>query len=219
MTVLADRMTRGDICNRSPVLSCADSHYPETDSNYEQRQGTTGPLSVAAAHCKTQLKRGTTEPVPSSGMWAIYVCRHFARIYCLHLQGGKVNEVTGKKGACFLLVLLLHPVDVGSETSTSSLHAVTAQKTVIFIVSATGTSVQPGLLILIAVRFEVLTGVTEGRHEVVKLVQALSQAGSLRVRFLMNLESTQPLTEMSPSNLRGRKGWPVRKADNFAAIC
>jgi hypothetical protein len=31
--------------------------------------------------------------------------------------------------------------------------------------------------------------------------------------------STQPLTEMSTSNLPGGKGRPARKADNFTAIC
>jgi hypothetical protein len=35
----------------------------------------------------------------------------------------------------------------------------------------------------------------------------------------MVLGSTQPLTEMSTRNLPGGKGWPVRGADNFAAIC
>jgi hypothetical protein len=35
----------------------------------------------------------------------------------------------------------------------------------------------------------------------------------------MALESTQPLTEMSNRNLLGGKGLPVRKADNFTAIC
>jgi hypothetical protein len=59
------------------------------------------------------------------------------------------------------------------------------------------------------------------------------QAGRSRVRVLMrwisfnlrdpssctmNLESAQPLTEMSTSNLPGGKGWPARKAD-LTAIC
>jgi hypothetical protein len=35
----------------------------------------------------------------------------------------------------------------------------------------------------------------------------------------MALGSTQPLTEMSTRNILGGKGWPARKADNFAAIC
>jgi hypothetical protein len=33
------------------------------------------------------------------------------------------------------------------------------------------------------------------------------------------LGSTQPLTEMSSSNLPGGKGRPACKADNFTAIC
>jgi hypothetical protein len=33
------------------------------------------------------------------------------------------------------------------------------------------------------------------------------------------LGSTQPLTGISTRNLRGGKGRPARKADNFAAIC
>jgi hypothetical protein len=33
------------------------------------------------------------------------------------------------------------------------------------------------------------------------------------------LGSTQPLTEMSTTNLHGGKGRPARKADNFTAIC
>jgi hypothetical protein len=36
---------------------------------------------------------------------------------------------------------------------------------------------------------------------------------------LWPLESTQPLTEMSTRNLLGGEGLPVRKADNFTAIC
>jgi hypothetical protein len=32
-------------------------------------------------------------------------------------------------------------------------------------------------------------------------------------------KSTQPLTEMKTSNIRGGKGWPERKADNLTAIC
>jgi hypothetical protein len=35
----------------------------------------------------------------------------------------------------------------------------------------------------------------------------------------MALGSTQPLTEMSTRNLSVDKGRPVRKADNFTAIC
>jgi hypothetical protein len=35
----------------------------------------------------------------------------------------------------------------------------------------------------------------------------------------MALGSTQPLTEMSTTNLPGVKGLPVRKADNLTAIC
>jgi hypothetical protein len=35
----------------------------------------------------------------------------------------------------------------------------------------------------------------------------------------MALGSTQPLTEMSTRNLPGGEGRPVRKADNFTAIC
>jgi hypothetical protein len=35
----------------------------------------------------------------------------------------------------------------------------------------------------------------------------------------MALGSTQPLTEMSTSNLPGGKGRPARKADNLTAIC
>jgi hypothetical protein len=35
----------------------------------------------------------------------------------------------------------------------------------------------------------------------------------------MALGSTQSLTEMSTSNLRGGKGQPARKADNLTAIC
>jgi hypothetical protein len=35
----------------------------------------------------------------------------------------------------------------------------------------------------------------------------------------MALRSTQPLTEMSTRNLPGGKRRPVRKADNFTAIC
>jgi hypothetical protein len=35
----------------------------------------------------------------------------------------------------------------------------------------------------------------------------------------MALGSTQPLTEMSTSNLPGGKGCPARKADNLTAIC
>jgi hypothetical protein len=34
----------------------------------------------------------------------------------------------------------------------------------------------------------------------------------------MALGSTQPLTEMSTSNLPGGKKWPARRADNLAAI-
>jgi hypothetical protein len=34
----------------------------------------------------------------------------------------------------------------------------------------------------------------------------------------MALESTQPLTEMSPKNLPGGKRRPARKADDFNAI-
>jgi hypothetical protein len=36
---------------------------------------------------------------------------------------------------------------------------------------------------------------------------------------IMGLGSTNHLTEMSTRNLVGGKGWPARKADNFAAIC
>jgi hypothetical protein len=35
----------------------------------------------------------------------------------------------------------------------------------------------------------------------------------------MDLELTQPLTEMSTRNLPGGKGLPVRKAGNLVAIC
>jgi hypothetical protein len=35
----------------------------------------------------------------------------------------------------------------------------------------------------------------------------------------MFLGSSQPVTEMSTRNLPGGKGRPVRKADNFTAIC
>jgi hypothetical protein len=35
----------------------------------------------------------------------------------------------------------------------------------------------------------------------------------------MALGSTQPLTEMSISNLPGGKGRPARKIDNVTAIC
>jgi hypothetical protein len=35
----------------------------------------------------------------------------------------------------------------------------------------------------------------------------------------MDLGTTQPLTEMSTSNLPGYTGWPARKADNLTAIC
>jgi hypothetical protein len=35
----------------------------------------------------------------------------------------------------------------------------------------------------------------------------------------MALRSIQPLTEMSTKNLPVGKEWPVRKADNFTAIC
>jgi hypothetical protein len=35
----------------------------------------------------------------------------------------------------------------------------------------------------------------------------------------MALGSTQPLTEMSTSNLPERKGRPALKADNLTAIC
>jgi hypothetical protein len=35
----------------------------------------------------------------------------------------------------------------------------------------------------------------------------------------MALGPTQPLREMSTSNLRGGKGRPARKADNLTAIC
>jgi hypothetical protein len=34
----------------------------------------------------------------------------------------------------------------------------------------------------------------------------------------MALESTQPLTEMSTSNIPGGKGWLARKADNLTAM-
>jgi hypothetical protein len=36
---------------------------------------------------------------------------------------------------------------------------------------------------------------------------------------IMALGSTQPLTEMSTSNLPGGKGRPERTADNLTAIC
>jgi hypothetical protein len=36
---------------------------------------------------------------------------------------------------------------------------------------------------------------------------------------IMALGSNQPLIEMSTMNLPGGKGRPVRKADNFTAIC
>jgi hypothetical protein len=35
----------------------------------------------------------------------------------------------------------------------------------------------------------------------------------------MALGSTQPLTEMSTSNLHAGKGRPTRKADNLTAVC
>jgi hypothetical protein len=35
----------------------------------------------------------------------------------------------------------------------------------------------------------------------------------------MALGSTQPLTQMSTTNLPGGKVWPARKADNLTAIC
>jgi hypothetical protein len=35
----------------------------------------------------------------------------------------------------------------------------------------------------------------------------------------MALWLTQPLTEMSATNLSGDKGLPARKADNLTAIC
>jgi hypothetical protein len=35
----------------------------------------------------------------------------------------------------------------------------------------------------------------------------------------MALGSTQPLTEMSASNIAGGKGRPALKADNLTAIC
>jgi hypothetical protein len=35
----------------------------------------------------------------------------------------------------------------------------------------------------------------------------------------MALGSTQPLTEMSTSNLPGDKGWPAPKADSLTATC
>jgi hypothetical protein len=35
----------------------------------------------------------------------------------------------------------------------------------------------------------------------------------------MDLGLTQPLTEMSTSNLPGGKGRPARKADNLTEIC
>jgi hypothetical protein len=35
----------------------------------------------------------------------------------------------------------------------------------------------------------------------------------------MAMGSTQPLTEMSTTNLAGGKGRPARKADNLTAIC
>jgi hypothetical protein len=34
----------------------------------------------------------------------------------------------------------------------------------------------------------------------------------------MALGSTQPVTEMSPKNLPGGKGWPARNADNLTVI-
>jgi hypothetical protein len=37
--------------------------------------------------------------------------------------------------------------------------------------------------------------------------------------WIMDLGSTQPLTEMSTRNLSGGKGRPARKADNLTAIC
>jgi hypothetical protein len=45
------------------------------------------------------------------------------------------------------------------------------------------------------------------------------QAGRLRVRVLMRPLETQPLTEMSTSNLPGGRGRPAREAKNFTAIC
>jgi hypothetical protein len=36
---------------------------------------------------------------------------------------------------------------------------------------------------------------------------------------IMDLGSTQPLTQMSTRNLPGSKGQPVRKADSLTAIC
>jgi hypothetical protein len=35
----------------------------------------------------------------------------------------------------------------------------------------------------------------------------------------MALKSTQPVTEMSTTNLSGGKGRPVRKADKLTAVC
>jgi hypothetical protein len=35
----------------------------------------------------------------------------------------------------------------------------------------------------------------------------------------MALGSTQPLTEMSTTNILGGRGWPAREADKFSAIC
>jgi hypothetical protein len=35
----------------------------------------------------------------------------------------------------------------------------------------------------------------------------------------MALGLTQPVTEMSTSNLPGDSGWPAHKADNFTTIC
>jgi hypothetical protein len=54
-----------------------------------------------------------------------------------------------------------------------------------------------------------------------------AQTGRSRVRFnwpnpshrTMALGSTQPLTEISTTNLSGDKGRPARKADNLTAIC
>jgi hypothetical protein len=64
---------------------------------------------------------------------------------------------------------------------------------------------------------------------------SMLQAGRSRIRFpvrsldftidlilpaaLWPLGSTQPLTEMSTSNLPGGKGRPAHKADNLTAIC
>jgi hypothetical protein len=45
-----------------------------------------------------------------------------------------------------------------------------------------------------------------------------SRKGSIDL-ILLALGSTQPLTEMSTSNLSGGKGRPARRPDNLTAVC